>query len=318
MAAAGTADARWGMLAGSSRRGASSDVHALDIRPLTPTIGAVVHDLDLGRLDEATFEALHEAWMRHLVLFFRDQHLTPEQHLAFGRRLGPLHIHPAAPFAHGNPALMVIHTDAGSHRNNGDNWHTDVSADEEPPLGTILHLHTLPSGGGDTLFANMYAAFETLSPRMQDFLCTLTARHESNYDGHYGDHPAQREYPSAVHPVVRTHPVTGRNALFVNPAFTTRIVELSQGESDALLRHLYAHASHPRFQCRFSWTANAVALWDDRCTWHLAIWDYWPQTRSGLRVTVQGDRPYFDAASRREHEAGCEDRVAPTSTARPG
>lgn len=287
----------------------------LEIEALTPGIGAVIHGVDLARLDDATFEAVHDAWMRHLVLFFRDQHLTPAQHLAFGRRFGPLHVHPAAPYAHDTPELMVIHTDRDSHRNNGDNWHTDVSADEAPPLGTILHLHQVPANGGDTLFANMYAAFETLSPRMQEFLCTLTALHEADYTGHYGDHPAQRDFPSAVHPVVRTHPVTGRNALFVNPVFTRRILELSPGESDALLKHLFAHAAHPRFQCRFTWATNSVAMWDDRCTWHLAIWDYWPETRSGLRVTVQGDRPRFDAARCTAQGSATPAHTASTGTA---
>ena len=289
----------------------------IEVEPLTPTIGATVHGVDLANLDDETFREVHDAWMQHLVVFFRDQDLTPEAHLAFGRRFGPLHIHPAAPYAHGNPELMVIHTDANSHRNNGDNWHTDVSADEEPPLGTILHLHDVPEDGGDTLFTNMYAAFEALSPRMQEFLCTLTARHESDYTGHYGDAEQLREFPNAVHPVVRTHPVTGRNALFVNPGFTSQIVELSRGESDALLRHLYAHASHPRFQCRFAWQKNSVAMWDDRCTWHLAVWDYYPHTRSGLRVTVEGDRPYFDPASMRVDEAASSTaaRVAPTAVA---
>jgi taurine dioxygenase len=286
----------------------------IEVEVLTPGIGAVIHGVDLAELDDATSEQIHDAWMRHLVIFFRDQTLTPEQHLAFGRRFGPLHVHPAAPYAHDIPELMVIHTDASSHRNNGDNWHTDVSADEEPPLGTILHLHEVPADGGDTLFANMYEAFETLSPRMQDFLCTLTAVHDSDYTGHYGDHPPQREYPAATHPVVRTHPVTGRNGLFVNPGFTRRIVELSGPESEALLNHLYEHASHPRFQCRFRWAPGSMAMWDDRCTWHLAVWDYYPHTRSGLRVTVAGDRPYFDPASRsvEEHASDVAARIAPT------
>jgi taurine dioxygenase len=266
----------------------------IQVEPLTPTIGAVIHGVDIGNLDDQTFTEIHDAWMQHLVIFFRDQRLSPQQHLDFGKRFGPLHIHPAAPYAEGNPALMVIHTDKDSKRNNGSGWHTDVSADEEPPLGTILHLHQLPDEGGDTLFINMYAAFEALSDSMQAFLCTLSASHQSNYTGTYGDHPPQRAFPEAIHPVVRTHPVTGRNALFVNPAFTRHIEGLTPTESKALLDYLYEHAVQPRFQCRFKWQTNSIAMWDDRCTWHMAIWDYFPQTRSGLRVTVQGDRPVFD------------------------
>jgi taurine dioxygenase len=270
-----------------------------------------VHGVDLAHLDDATFDEIHAAWMQHLVLFFRDQVLTPEQHLAFGRRFGPLHLHPAAPYAHGIPELMVIHTDKDSFRNNGGGWHTDVSADAAPPLGTILHLHTLPAQGGDTLFANMYAAFAALSPALRGFLGTLSAEHVSSYEGTYGDHRPQRESPRAVHPVVRTHPVTRRQALFVNPGFTRRIVGLTRAESDALLAYLFEHARQPRFQCRFRWEKNSVAMWDDRCTWHMAIWDYYPETRSGLRVTVQGDAPFFDPAGEVPNEA-----VSPAARAR--
>ena len=266
------------------------------VEPLTPTIGATVHGVDLARLDDATFAEIHDAWMAHLVLFFCDQHLTPEQHLAFGRRFGPLHEHPAADYANADPALMVIHTDADSTRNNGGGWHTDVSSDAEPPLGTILHLHTVPSQGGDTLFANMYAAFEALSPAMQQFLASLRAVHTLDYNALYG-RAGHRENPRSVHPVVRTHPVTGRNALFVNPGFTERIEGLTREESDALLQYLFRHAEQPQFQCRFKWERLSLAMWDDRCTWHRALWDYYPETRSGLRVTVRGDRPFFDPST---------------------
>ena len=265
----------------------------IEVSPLTPTIGAVVGGVDLAQpMDDAVFEEVHRAWMEHLVLFMREQRITPQQHLAFGRRFGELHIHPAAPYAHGDRALMVIHTDADSKRNNGSGWHSDVSADEEPPLGSILHLHTVPSAGGDTLFANMYAAFEALSPSMRDLLDGLTARHESDYTGQYGDHPPQREFPCASHPVVRSHPVTGRKALFVNAGFTRAIEGLSRRESRALLDFLFEHVKNPAFACRFEWRALSLAMWDNRCVQHVAVWDYHPQTRSGLRVTIKGDRPF--------------------------
>lgn len=263
------------------------------VEPLTPTIGAVVSGATIADANDATLAEIHDAWMEHCVLFFRDQTLTPEQHLAFGRRFGPLHVHPAAPYAHGDPALMVIHTDAASKRNNGAGWHSDVSADAEPPLGTILHLHQAPRQGGDTLWASMYAALEALSAPMQALLEQLTARHVADYAGYYGDHPPQRAFPSAVHPVVRTHPVTGRKALFVNAGFTRRIVELAANESRALLGFLFEHVKHPAFQCRFRWRAGDVAMWDNRCTQHLAVWDYHPETRAGLRVTIAGDRPFL-------------------------
>ena len=264
----------------------------IDVSPLTPTIGAVVEGVDLAQpMDDAVFEEVHRAWMEHLVLFMREQRMTPEQHLAFGRRFGELHVHPAAPYAHGNPELMVIHTDADSKRNNGSGWHSDVSADEEPPLGSILHLHTVPAAGGDTLFASMYAAYEALSPPLRDLLEGLTARHESDYTGQYGDHPPQREFPSASHPVVRAHPVTGRKALFVNAGFTRAIDGLSRRESRALLDFLFEHVKNPAFACRFEWQPLSLAMWDNRCVQHVAVWDYHPETRSGLRVTIKGDRP---------------------------
>ena len=263
------------------------------IEPLTPEIGATVHGVDLAMpLDDAIVEEIHDAWMRHLVLFMRDQRMSGAQHLAFGRLFGDLHIHPAAPYANGDPALMVIHTDKDSRRNNGSGWHSDVSADQEPPLGSILHLHRLPSHGGDTLFANMYAAYEALSEPVRALLDGLTARHESDYSGYYGDHPPQREFPRASHPVVRTHPVTGRKALFVNAGFTRRIEGVSRGESDALLRFLFEHVKNPAFHCRFRWEPYSLAMWDNRCVQHIAVWDYHPETRSGLRVTVKGDRPF--------------------------
>ena len=272
----------------------SSTTSALEIEPLTPVIGAVIHGVDLAQpISDSLYQDLHDAWMKHLVLFFRNQHITPDHHLSFARRFGELHIHPAAPFANGNPELMVIHTDENSHRNNGSRWHSDVSADLEPPLGSILHLHTVPSSGGDTLFANMYAAYEALSDPIKQLLVDLRAQHVSDYTNQYGDHKPQRAFPSADHPVVRTHPVTKRQALFVNSGFTKRILGLRRTESNALLNMLFDHVSQPRFQCRFRWEANSIAMWDNRCVQHLAIWDYYPEIRSGIRVTVAGDKPFY-------------------------
>ena len=265
----------------------------IEVEPLTPCIGAVVRGVQLGQpLTDAVFAELHAAWMEHLVLFMRDQRMTPAQHLSFGHRFGELHIHPAAPYAHGDQALMVIHTDETSKRNNGAGWHSDVSADEEPPLGSILHLHRLPAQGGDTLFANMYAAYEALSEPLRTLLDGLSARHESDYTGQYGNHVPQREFPRASHPVVRTHPVTGRKALFVNAGFTRYIEGISRRESTALLNMLFEHVKNPTFHCRFRWQPLSLAMWDNRCVQHMAVWDYYPDTRSGLRVTIKGDKPF--------------------------
>jgi taurine dioxygenase len=271
----------------------------IEIEPVTPRTGAVVHGADLTKpLTDEMFQEIHDAWMAHLVLFFRDQRMTPEQHLALGARFGEFHIHPAAPYCHDNPALMKIHTDRNSQRNNGEGWHSDVSADEEPPMASILHLHKTPAGGGDTLFANMYDAYEALSEPMKAFLEPLEAIHSAEYSGLYGDHQPQRDSPSATHPVVRTHPVTGRHTLYVNSGFTRRIRGVSRAESDALMHLLFEHVKNPNFQCRFAWQPYSVAMWDNRCLQHMAVWDYYPETRSGIRVTIKGNKPF--------HAASCE------------
>jgi taurine dioxygenase len=268
------------------------------VRKLTPVIGAEVAGVDLSQpLGNQTFQEIHDALMDNLVIFFRDQTLTPEQHKAFGRRFGELHIHPAVPGLEGHPEIFPIHTDANSKRINGEDWHSDVSCDQEPPMGSILHLHVVPECGGDTLFANMYAAYDALSETMKQSLAGLTAEHsgEAVYRGRYNYNDRDKTYPVSLHPVVRTHPVTGRKALFVNSTFTTRIMELSRKESDAVLQFLYRHIETPEFQCRFKWQPNSMAFWDNRSAQHHAMWDYYPQTRHGYRVTVKGDKPFYRA-----------------------
>lgn len=274
----------------------SAPYETITVDKLTPIIGAEITGVDLSKpLSNQQFDEIHRAFAENLVIFFRDQHLTPEQHLAFGQRWGELHIHPAAPHEPGLPALMKIHADRNSSRANGEGWHSDVSCDELPPMGSILYIKQCPPHGGDTLFANMYAAYEALSDRMKTYLEGLTAIHDGEqvYRGTYAnlgvaDKPV---YPRAEHPVIRTHPVTGKKALFVNRGFTRNIVGLPPDESAAILSYLYSHAESPLWQCRFRWTENAVAFWDNRCAQHRAMWDYWPHTRSGNRVTVLGDKP---------------------------
>ena len=268
------------------------------VEPISPVVGAEISGVDLAEpLGNQTFAEIHDALMEHQVVFFRDQVMTLEQHKAFGRRFGELHIHPAAPGPDGHPEILVIHADEKSKRVAGQGWHTDVSCDEEPPMGSILHLHKVPGTGGDTMFASMYAAYDALSESMKDFLVGLHARHESRHvhGGRYGLKVKLRDgedtYPEAVHPIVRTHPVTGRKGLYVNSGFTTRIEGLTSRESRSLLGFLYEHMATPEFQCRFHWRDNSVAFWDNRCVQHRALWDYFPAVRHGYRVTVQGDRP---------------------------
>ncbi|MBT6273405.1 MAG: taurine dioxygenase [Chromatiales bacterium] len=269
----------------------------IEVTPLSPIIGAQVSGVDLSKpLGNQQFDELYDAWMAHSVLFFRDQDLTIEQHKDFGRKFGELHVHPGSPPPNGHPEVIVIHADENSTKISGQKWHTDVSCDETPPLGSILHLHTVPDTGGDTLFSSMYAAYDGLSDAMKTFLGGLTATHdgEPEYRGRYaerGVNDVGKTYPKAVHPVVRTHPVTGRKSIYVNSIFTTHINELSATESRALLDYLFAHCTRPDYQCRFKWARNSVAFWDNRCAQHLALWDYYPQVRSGRRVTVRGDRP---------------------------
>jgi len=268
----------------------------LSIRKLSPVIGAEVEGVDLSRpLGDETFRAIHDALMENLALFFRDQHLSPEQHKAFGRRFGEFHMHPA-PFGllDGHPEILIVKADENSRHVAGEEWHSDVSCDPEPPMGSILYVTEVPPVGGDTLFASMYAAYDALSDTMKRFLCGLTAIHDG---GHvYGGHTMyeqRAEYPRSEHPLVRTHPVTGRKALFVNRGFTTRIAQLRRRESDALLEMLYRHIETPEFHCRFRWEANSVAFWDNRCAQHRALFDYYPHRRYGHRVTIAGDKPFY-------------------------
>ncbi|WP_421997597.1 TauD/TfdA dioxygenase family protein [Reyranella sp.] len=269
----------------------------ITIDKLTPIIGAEIGGIDLSQpLGNRQHDELHRALAENLVIFFRDQHVSPDQHLAFGRMFGDLHVHPAAPHEAGKPELMVIHADKDSPRANGEGWHTDVSCDLEPPMGSILYIKTCPPKGGDTLFASMYAAYEALSDRMKAYLEGLTAIHDGEqvYRGLYRNYGVadKPEYPRAEHPVIRTHPVTGRKALYVNRGFTRALVGVPRDESDGILRYLYEHMENPLFQCRFRWRENSIAFWDNRCVQHRAMWDYWPHTRSGNRVTVAGDKPY--------------------------
>lgn len=261
--------------------------------PLTPRLGSEITGLNLSKLSEADFQSVRELFSERMVLVFRDQNLTPEAHKDFGRRFGELHVHPSKRLlgAGGDPELFQVKATPESTHANGEAWHNDLSCELEPPFGSALYMRELPSVGGDTLFANMYEAYESISGPIREMLSALTAFHDGRKDlANYGYQlkPGQ-DYPAATHPIVPVHPDTGRRVLFVNPSFTVRINELSPMESDAVLDYLYGLVpAQPRIHCRVRWQQGTVVFWDNRCLQHHAVWDYFPETRYGERVTIQG------------------------------
>ena len=267
------------------------------VSPCTAAIGAEISGIDLAKpLGNQQFQELHDALMAHQVLFFRDQPLTLDQHKAFGRLFGDLAIHPNTPGPDGHPEILPIHAVASSKRIAGERWHSDVSCDPEPPMGSILNLKVVPPVGGDTVFASMYAAFNALSPGMKQYLAGLTAIHDGSMNYSRTNRligaEGPKSFPRAEHPVIRTHPVTGRQAIYVNPVFTMAIKDVPENESKAILDFLYEHCAQPHWQVRFRWQPQSVAFWDNRCVQHIAMWDYFPGVRSGYRVTVKGDKPF--------------------------
>ncbi|THD68550.1 TauD/TfdA family dioxygenase [Phenylobacterium sp.] len=275
-------------------------VSTFSLSPLTPGIGAEVGDLDLSKpLDGETRDGLRQALRDWKVLFFRDQAITTEQHLAFARNFGDLEVHPFAPSKPGDPEVMTI-THNKDDRGQENTWHSDVTWREAPSLGSILRCLECPPVGGDTLFADMYAAYDGLKDDVKDAIEGRFAVHDF---AHFrrglrkqGKSEAEidafnKAYPMVQHPIVRTHPDTGRKALYVNAAFTQSVVGMEAAQSEALLKHLYAQAAIPEYQCRFRWEADSVAFWDNRASQHYAVSDYWPAVRRMERVTIVGDRP---------------------------
>jgi taurine dioxygenase len=265
----------------------------------TVQVGTEFRGVQLSKLDDAEIEEVKRLVAERCVLFFRDQHMTVGEQVETGRRLGELHSHPsqrrrAAEGADVHPEVLTVHGDANSRAVPGEGWHSDVSCDEQPPALSMLRVETTPPVGGDTMFASMYGAYESLSAPMRDFLVGLSAIHSGRHAGpRYGYFDPKADYPENEHPVVRTHPLSGRKALYVNSGYTARICQLSERESDSLLRFLFDHVAYGvQFQVRFSWEPNSVALWDNRCVQHHAVWDYFPATRHGYRVTTVGERPF--------------------------
>ena len=266
----------------------------LSIRPLTPTLGAEIGGVDLtAPLDARVVADLRKALLDHLVLFFRDQEMTPEQQLRFSEYFAPVMIPTIDTTSTALPGVTLIDQTAPKGEYT-DRWHTDHTFAEQTPLGAVLRAVELPSQGGDTCFASMYAAYDALSPRLQGFLETLHAVHSTEIVTRALAHMESvktHQARESIHPVVRVHPETGRKLLFVCGNFTTRIVELADAESDALLALLFEHIKNAAFQCRFHWELNSVAFWDNRCTQHCAIPDY-TERRLMQRTMLLGDRPF--------------------------
>ncbi|KPX79781.1 TauD/TfdA dioxygenase family protein [Pseudomonas meliae] len=267
--------------------------HSITVNRLTPIIGAEVSGVDLSQPPgEEQLKEIRRAFLENHVLVFRDQHLTVEQHKAFGRLFGPLRALPVESIDGDDPELVVVRANAQSRFAAGELWHTDGTADLEPSMGSMLYVKETPAigTGGDTLFANMHLAIEMLSPAMQAFLGELTAIHDGEIPWKGYQPPAN--LPKSEHPVVVRHPETGRRSLFVNSGFTSHIVQLSAGESHTLLNMLFdLIAREPSLSCRVRWEPNTLVFWDNRCTQHHAVWDYFPHSRYGERVTILGGRP---------------------------
>ena len=275
------------------------------IRPLTSVIGAEVSGVDLRQpLSGADVDAIQQALLDHLVVFFRDQELDDKQHRDFAAQFGELEPFVLAPPA--NPDVPEMHTlafDDGAVAlgSRVDSWHTDGTFMDAPPLGTILRAVELPEYGGDTCWANMYAAYEALSPALRDMVDDLDAEHDfmkisyTTFD-EYDDPAAELRklrdrYPVMRHPIVRTHPVTKRKLLYINRNYATRIVGLSERENEMLLPFLFDHVRDPLFQCRFRWAPGSIAFWDNRATQHYGVPDY-PGRRVMNRVVIAGDKPF--------------------------
>lgn len=271
----------------------------LEVVPTGPVVGAEIRGVDLAApLAAAEVETIRRTLFDRGVVFFRDQSITPEQHIAFAERFAPININRFFTKVPDHEKIAEVRKEPDQTRNIGGGWHTDHSYDQVPALGSILLARELPESGGDTLFASMYAAWEALSEGLRQTLLGLRAVHssrhvfgrrdrEENSDGRIGN--AELATQDAVHPVAIRHPGSGRHALYVNPAFTLRFEGWTDEESRPLLEYLYRHAARPEFQVRFQWQPGSIAFWDNRATWHYAANDYHGERRLMHRITLEGE-----------------------------
>ncbi|WP_438729082.1 TauD/TfdA dioxygenase family protein [Parasphingorhabdus sp. DH2-15] len=268
------------------------------IEPSSEAVGAEVHDVDLRNMDDAQFVLLRNAFFDHGALFFRNQYLSPEDHIAFAELWGGININRFFTPVDGYPQIAQVLKEPDQTVNIGGGWHTDHSYDHVPAMGSILYALETPSEGGDTLFAGMQAAYEALDDNMKQRLDGLQALHgnahifgkQSDYRDEVGDRFGNQDKAGqeAVHPIVLAHPETGKKGLYVNPAFTLRVIDMDAQESADLLTQLYAHIMQPQFHFRWQWSPGSLAMWDNRSTWHYAMNDYHGHRRLLHRITVEG------------------------------
>ena len=275
----------------------------MDVTLLSPHVGAEIAGVDLGDLDDATFAEIERLFVERGALFFRDQDIEPDEHLAFARRFGPLEVYP---FKAGNVSFSphpagvdeIVRLEHDHDRPGYENaWHSDVTWMVEPSLGSVLRAIELPPVGGDTLFSDCRAVYDSLDSGWQEQLEGLSAHHD--WLEAFGTRlpPGQlakfrEQHPGADHPVIRTHPVSGRKAIYVNGAFTRRVDGHDYVEFRLLMNHLEGLVARPEFQCRFRWEPGSIAMWDNRWVQHYAVNDYWPNRRVMDRVTIAGDKPF--------------------------
>ena len=273
----------------------------INVKPLSGNIGAEIDGVNLKKISKEQFKEIKIVFGEYGVIFFRNQTLSPEEEIIFAELWGEININRFFTNLEGYPKIALVSKEPDQKKNIGGAWHTDHTYDLEPAMGSILFAHQVPKKGGDTLFSSMYAAYETLSDGLKDTLKNMYGRHSSRHV--FGTSRAERNDDTvgriinsdkakqdAIHPVVITHPQTGKKALFVNPTFTLGFDGWSDEESKPLLNYLYSHATKPEFTCRFKWEEGSIAFWDNRSTWHLAVNDYHGQRRLMHRITINGTR----------------------------
>jgi taurine dioxygenase len=276
------------------------DYKHIQVKPISGALGAEVHGVDLARLDEEIFAEIHHAFLENLVIFFRDQTITPDQQVAFSARFAPIGCYPFLKGLPDHPAVIEVRKEPEDELNFGGVWHTDTAYLAKPPMGSVLYAKEIPENGGDTMFANLYLAYETLSDPMKAMLDGRKAVNSSRKDdAAAGRQKSVDENPKdasdvqteSTHPALRTHPETGRQALYVNRGHTVCFEGATPEESAPVLEYLFEHQIRPEFTCRFQWAPGSIAIWDNRCALHYPLNDYHGQRRVMHRVTMEGDTP---------------------------